>query len=242
MRDLVHLDPASVLELVAASTAGSLADALLEKAARLGGVEEIFAYARHGTERPRLVASASRILGAADRARSYVARHYRNDPLLFRHRTIADQTGFVEHVRAQEIMTGDYRRTCFSEPGFNEKLSFGFKWPETIYVLSFYSRAELELPQALLEPLACLALGLIRSNDCQDSLDTIHNWLHRTYPELPRREREICSRTMLGATSASIGMELGIAVPTVLTYRRRAYQRLGISSASQLLTRIRGII
>ncbi|MES2529897.1 MAG: LuxR C-terminal-related transcriptional regulator [Pseudomonadota bacterium] len=39
---------------------------------------------------------------------------------------------------------------------------------------------------------------------------------------------------MLGVTSEGIGIDLGISRNTVLTYRKRAYARLNISSQNQL--------
>jgi DNA-binding CsgD family transcriptional regulator len=45
----------------------------------------------------------------------------------------------------------------------------------------------------------------------------------------------VCAGTLMGRTAEAIGADLGIAPSTVLTYRRRAYERCGISSAVQLL-------
>jgi len=53
-------------------------------------------------------------------------------------------------------------------------------------------------------------------------------------PELSPREIEVCIRIMLGVTSEGIGIDLGISRNTVLTYRKRAYARLNISSQNQL--------
>ena len=53
-------------------------------------------------------------------------------------------------------------------------------------------------------------------------------------PQLSPREIEVCVRIMLGITSEGIGIDLGISRNTVLTYRKRAYARLNISSQNQL--------
>jgi len=42
----------------------------------------------------------------------------------------------------------------------------------------------------------------------------------------------------VGRTAREIGEELGIGIGTVLTYRQRAYQKLGMSRASNLLSAI----
>ncbi|MGV6871954.1 response regulator transcription factor [Pseudochelatococcus sp. B33] len=53
--------------------------------------------------------------------------------------------------------------------------------------------------------------------------------------DLSRRESEVCSRILLGATTCEIAEELGIGKESVMTYRKRAYRRLSISSQRELL-------
>jgi DNA-binding CsgD family transcriptional regulator len=53
---------------------------------------------------------------------------------------------------------------------------------------------------------------------------------------MPRREIEVCARVLHGVSSASIGVELGIAEETVKTYRKRTYHRFQLASARELLT------
>ena len=54
-------------------------------------------------------------------------------------------------------------------------------------------------------------------------------------PNMPKRETEVCAAITLGMTSEAIALNLGISVNTVLTYRKRAYARLGISCQNELL-------
>lgn len=51
---------------------------------------------------------------------------------------------------------------------------------------------------------------------------------------LTSREREVCIRILLGLSSEAIAAHFDISPHSVLTYRRRAYQRLGISSQNEL--------
>ena len=51
---------------------------------------------------------------------------------------------------------------------------------------------------------------------------------------LTPREREVCCRILSGLSSEAISQELGISLHSTLTYRKRAYQRLGISSQGEL--------
>jgi len=52
---------------------------------------------------------------------------------------------------------------------------------------------------------------------------------------LPRREAQVCSRILYGLSSAGIALHLDVSEETVKTYRKRAYQRLGIGSERELL-------
>jgi hypothetical protein len=56
-----------------------------------------------------------------------------------------------------------------------------------------------------------------------------------TTPPLP-----IASRTIAGMTAEAIALDLGIGRTSVLTYRRRAYERYGMSSAGQFIEHILG--
>jgi DNA-binding CsgD family transcriptional regulator len=51
---------------------------------------------------------------------------------------------------------------------------------------------------------------------------------------LTLRERQVCARAATGMGVEATAMELGIASSSVLTYRQRAYQRLGVASSLEL--------
>ena len=51
---------------------------------------------------------------------------------------------------------------------------------------------------------------------------------------LTSREQEVCRHILLGFSSEAISQALGISLHSTLTYRKRAYERLGISSQNEL--------
>jgi DNA-binding CsgD family transcriptional regulator len=51
----------------------------------------------------------------------------------------------------------------------------------------------------------------------------------------PRREAQVCARVIYGVSTVGIALELDIAEETVLTYRKRIYARLEISTQRELL-------
>jgi DNA-binding CsgD family transcriptional regulator len=54
---------------------------------------------------------------------------------------------------------------------------------------------------------------------------------------LTQREQEICTQIVFGYTSEGIALRLGISINSVLSYRKRAYAKLGITSANELFAR-----
>ena len=67
----------------------------------------------------------------------------------------------------------------------------------------------------------------------------VHNIISKNvspFSQLTPREREVCERILLGYTSVGIGLDLNIAQSSVVTYRRRAYEKLGISTQNELFT------
>jgi DNA-binding CsgD family transcriptional regulator len=59
-----------------------------------------------------------------------------------------------------------------------------------------------------------------------------------TFQSLTGREREVCLRILSDLSSEAISADLNISIHSILTYRKRAYERLGISSQNDLLGRV----
>lgn len=64
--------------------------------------------------------------------------------------------------------------------------------------------------------------------------------LQRRCPGLTARELQICERLLRGWTYDGIASDLGLSVPTVKTYRNRAFRRLGIHFRNELFGLVLG--
>ena len=107
-----------------------------------------------------------------------------------------------------------------------------------------YSPGErLRLDQVL--PIVTSLIGrhyeFVRARHPEDEKHSTRSLVHNvistkteTFEVLTERERQVCSRILLGYTSVGIGLDLDIAPSSVATYRRRAYEKLGISSQNEL--------
>ncbi|RQO83632.1 helix-turn-helix transcriptional regulator [Acidovorax sp. FJL06] len=73
-----------------------------------------------------------------------------------------------------------------------------------------------------------------------DGLPVLRMRLVRLQAGLTDRELDVCARLLQGLTHEGIASDLGLSVPTVKTYRNRAFARLGIHFRNELFARVLG--
>lgn len=231
---------ARLIEAVGTPEFGS---ALLEIAQSICAVDELFGYQVGDDGEPRVIVSSGKLPGLEARVAEYVHRFYRHDPAVLEIRQIPVGDSFVQRIGLGSIMQHDYRRLCFDGPGFAEKLSFGWRGAGYLLVLSFYRRdASDEEMLNRLASLANLTLAVMVRHHAPIKRENVvavcERRIRRSFPELSERERQVCARTIAGHTAGAIAREFGTSTGTVLTYRRRAYQKLGFNQASDFLPRL----
>ncbi len=80
-----------------------------------------------------------------------------------------------------------------------------------------------------------VAGSMRRPIDALISLPAIETCIVRARAGLTKRETEVCSRMLYGLSTNSIAVALEISEESVITYRKRAFQRIGIGSRRELL-------
>ncbi|AEG48144.1 regulatory protein LuxR [Sphingobium chlorophenolicum L-1] len=235
--------------LIGAVGTASLGDVILHAAENVAGVDEVFGFWIEGDGSPMPLASSGHRGSSHKRASLYSTGFHSLDPLLPLIRNLGEQTSVVSaSLTAGEILDPVYRRECFDRPGLSEKIAFVRTCGTRHYVLSFYrSRESLPGITDRLNALAEFTLPILKrhgeliGDEVGLSLtQRLEHRLARAYPALTRREREVCARSLTGMTAEATALDLGIAETSVLTYRRRAYERYSISSAGQLLEYLLG--
>lgn len=198
---------------------------------------------------PRPVSWCGRPAGTALRVDRYTRGYHRFDPTLHSlPNTDVQGATLVDELVPDTIGDATYRRTCFENPAFSRKISVahadaGGEWT----ILNVYLD-EQEVGQDTVRQLAAFGslvapflrrrgrgVGAARFEPVDQR---IGKKLQLRFPALTERERHVCALTMIGKTSGEIATALGIAPGTVITYRRRAYERLGVSSAASLVAEI----
>lgn len=235
--------------LIGAVGTASLGDVILHSAEDQAGVDEVFGFWIEGDGSPMPLASSGHRGSSRKRASLYSTGFHAFDPLLSLIRSLGEQKSVVAtSLTARQIPDPVYRRECYERPGLSEKIAFVRTCGTRHYVLSFYRTQEprpgtIELLNALAEfslPILKRHGELLGDEIGLSLTGRLEHRLARAYPRLTRRERQVCARSLTGMTAEATAIDLGIAESSVLTYRRRAYERYSISSAGQLLEKLLG--
>ncbi|WP_420144146.1 helix-turn-helix transcriptional regulator [Sphingobium sp.] len=106
----------------------------------------------------------------------------------------------------------------------------------------YFSPADIATIQGAARLLICLVLKHMDLVTRQErlaraisSLQDIDHHIASAPEQLSPREAQVCARILYGQTTTGIALELDIGTESVMTYRKRAYRRLGIACYRELL-------
>ena len=150
------------------------------------------------------------------------------------------------HITDKEI-PAQHKALVYEPHGMKERLSVIQKEAASVFAINFYRHVhQRPFTDSHLSDLASLApvlltlvqkqIALSMTQTQTPSRDVAH-WVYKlsaAHPTLTGREVEVCARLLTGMTQDGIASDLGLSLPTVKTYRNRAFARLGIHFKSQL--------
>src|SRR5690606_40515811 len=95
---------------------------------------------------------------------------------------------------------------------------------------------ELERASALIMALVCKHAAMLRRQALHPapSLRDLSRLLMNREHALSAREADVVASLLLGKSQTEIAEEAGVALSSVVTYRRRAYRKLGVSTRRDL--------
>jgi DNA-binding CsgD family transcriptional regulator len=183
----------------------------------------------------------------SDRARCLLSRHFSNaalagklagayldgwylkDPLL--PELLSAEPNAVSVRRLDEVEAGmqpDYREIFFEAPGMLAKTTALATGDSLRLFVSLYQTREGAVPvdtdlARLAGRLTLLHFERVEETDLPPPLAA-----------LSEREQAVCLGILSGRKAETIAADLGVAASTVITYRKRAYAKLGITSRAGL--------
>lgn len=178
----------------------------------------------------------------------YLSIYYRQDPnkefldAFNEHKTI-----LIQRIQQQDIKDQGYKALWYEKMNIIDRVSILTKADKGVYCLNMFrtqqpfSDGDIKVITELSHLLSELTVKHTRLSGSlsnfmtrDDQIETLIERLARTSSNLTQREKDVCSRILLGMSSEGIGIDLGIKKQSVLTYRKRAYARLSISSQNEL--------
>lgn len=150
----------------------------------------------------------------------------------------------IQRVQPSDIASAEFRRRFFDEPGIVERISLierserGWRGLNVARHRSdgYFSQRELDALAGIAR-LALPMLPLVRPAGTPGKALTatqLEERFARRCPALTRRECQVCARASIGLSVEATAIELRIAKTSVVTFRQRAYRRLGVTSAFEL--------
>jgi DNA-binding CsgD family transcriptional regulator len=200
---------------------------------------------------------------------AYLSGPYRNDQSLRIDATGAAAAArglagtHLCHITAQEV-AGEHRARVYDAHGMVERVSVvRHAADESVFAVNFYRHAHQpaltdgqicafeDLAPALLalaQKHIALAHGPVSGHGAAlhdpgtpRSAAALRSRLHELCPALTSRELDVCTRLLQGLTQEGIAGDLAISLPTVKTYRNRAFERLGIHFRNELFALVLGM-
>lgn len=233
---------AQLIEGVRSGTLGEVTRQAVQS--RTNGTRRFYLYEAKGGEESRLHHHACEPAVTA-LFPLYESYYRRLDPVCEAY-SAAPHVGDIvmQRVRPADVGSADFRRRFFDEAGIVERVSIIQRGQGQWYAMNLARHrsdgcfGDIELDHIF--GLASLALPMMAlDRNRRDATPSLHiseleKRFERMFPHLPLRERQVCARAAMGMSVEATALDLAIGKASVLTYRRRAYRRLAISSSFEL--------
>jgi DNA-binding CsgD family transcriptional regulator len=246
--DLSHVT--SLMAAIGQADASSFATEVLRTLGSVAQIAQCTIFAYEFGNRPRTVSIADRRGGRflQNVADTYSRLFYALDG----NQTIvtgaagAPQSSLLMHRQSSDDIAHEaYRAACYQHPHVSDRLALLLQPAEDIWLsVNLYrdsAHANFQPGEiALIEALAPLVAHAAKHHyalhgQAQPGIPQLMlARIRQLCPTLPKRELDVIRGVLQGFTAAEIGELLGIKPASVITYQKRAYQRLGISSQRQL--------
>lgn len=218
------------------------ANILIDTLRRQAGVGHCMVFALTRAGAASCLLDAGNIPTGADLGAAYAGQFHESDPnrdALFEGEGSAP---IMLPSFAPRMYGARYRKIFFNDSDIVDKCATAIWTGDTCFYVNFYritsqgrfgdaQRARL---QAIAPTIgASVARHFQQTTTPAQNLATLFS-TRAPLSTLTPREQEVCRHILLGFSSEAISQTLGISLHSTLTYRKRAYERLCISSQNEL--------
>lgn len=197
----------------------------------------VFALSRSGAAHCLL--DAGNIPIGGDLGAAYAGQFHESDPNRDALFEAEGSAPIMLSAFAPRMYGARYRKIFFQDSGIVDKWATAIWTGDTCFYVNFYRiDAQGRFSATQRDRLQAIAPAIAAS---------VARHFQKTAPDLAAlfatraplsaltpREQEVCRRILRGFSSEAISQALGISLHSTLTYRKRAYERLGISSQNEL--------
>ena len=225
---------------------------LLDMLAEQTGADLLSAFAVSPFGPPRLLLATGRLVPEKTfpwtASMRYAEEFWRHDPMFTQIvQAVPARYGIVRQS-GRSIPHRSYRAACYERPGVLERMSIHGQPGDTRLMVNLY-RLDRNGPftQASADRLgqvAATVLALVAKNAVMDEqrvlpalhpkLETVSAALKARAPQLSAREAEVCAALLVGLSLKEIARCIGLEASSIVTYRKRAYGKLAISTRRDL--------
>lgn len=219
-------------------------NALIDTLRRQAGVGHCMVFSLTRTGAASCLLDAGNIPIGSDLGAAYAGQYHASDP--------NRDALFDGHERPAQILlpsfaprmySARYRKIFFRDSGIVDKFATAIWVEDTCFYVNFYriaaqgrfSEAQLERLKAIAPTIGASVARHFQQAPSPPGEDIATLFATRApLSELTAREQEVCRGILVGLSSEAISQKLGISLHSTLTYRKRAYEKLGISAQNEL--------
>jgi DNA-binding CsgD family transcriptional regulator len=153
---------------------------------------------------------------------------------------------------SRRMYSDAYRKLFFEDAEIVDKIAAALWVDKICFYVNFYrtvdqgkfTRSETARLASLVPALTAIVARHCQAQDVVAPVKKLENLFATAdrFARLAAREKEVCLRILSGYSSEAISTELGVSLHSTFTYRKRAYEKLGISSQNELFGIVLGLM
>jgi len=246
-RALEGLGESDITPAVLALGRPLFSQALIGTLQRVAGVGHCMVFTFEGERSARCLLDIGNIPIGSDLGAAYSEHFHLADPNrdpIFRERT--SSSPIVLPTFARRMYSARYAKVFFEDAEIVDKFATAIWVERACFYVNFYrtvaqGRFSPEQVERLNRIAPAIGAAVARHFQAESPPDP--NPVHKLellfsssdpLTRLTCREKQVCLRILSGLSSEAISIDFGISLQSTFTYRKRAYEKLGISSQNEL--------